>query len=876
MPGSNEIFGSAKTVAPHLRSPPGFPLDLLNQSVVACFEHQAQQYADRLALRTETASLAYRELNRKANGIAYSLLALGGDSEEPVALFLDDSVETIAAMLGVLKAGGIYLPLDPHVPLSRAAYIVKDAGAAAVVTNRELVSRARELAGPNVALVLTDESSRTTDDNPGLAIGPDQLASLYYTSGSTGAPKGVPSSHRARLVNFTLYANALRLTPADRLILLYSCTFSGSVNNLFGALLTGASLFPFDVGKQGIPSLASWIDQHQISIYHSVPAIFRGLAESAQRSQLHHLRVVVLASDTAHEGDVDAFRAVCPSSCRLANSWGVSESPFFRPYWVDESREVLGGGLPAVGPPAVGAEEVLLLDEQGREAPEDETGEIVLRSRDLTPGYWRKPEITRLRFFSDPDDDTLRRYHTGDLGRRLSDGSILHLGRKDFQIKIRGYRIEVEEIEAVLRDMPEVKSAAVVAEDCGQGERRLVAHVAGRPDHQFETQALRHRLRRKLPDYMTPELFVRHDALPLTPGGKIDRQALSSDKTRRETSGARRAPRDSTEQQLVEIWRNALRLPVIGIDENFFDLGGNSLQALRIALRIEKIFGKPLLPSVLVERPTIEELAEFITAAAGGTEQILVPLQPHGAHPPLFLVHGSGGHVLFYRDLAKALGPEQPVYGLQACGLDGSRPPLTDVREMATRYVTEVRGVQPMGPYRLAGYCFGSYVALEMAAILSSLGEDVDFLASLNADGEWRCVSSWREGLRFHRSRLTRLTWGARSRYVADRLRYRWAFARNRVAAGFASLAPRRLARFRVETACDQASSDYVPSAFSGRIELFQAEEQLCNNPQLFWGPIATEGVEVHRVPGGNETMFRQPHVQVLARKLGRRLAAIQ
>ncbi len=865
MSESDPIATLAETDSAQAGSFVEFRPDQTEQSLVACFEDRVRRCHELPALKTRQASLTYGELNRNANRIAHSLLAARGEREEPVALFFEDSADTIAAILGALKAGKIYLPLDPHVPLARAAYILKDAGARAVVTSRALSAQARELAGPDAAVVVASEVAHAADGNPDLSLSPDRLASLYYTSGSTGAPNGVPSSHRARLINYRSYANAVRLTPLDRLILLYSCTFSGSVNNLFGALLTGAELFPFDVAKSGISGLADWVETQRISVYHSVPSIFRELAEHLNGRRLPHLRAVILASDTACERDVAAFRKLTAPACRLANAWGVSESPFFRPYWVDTSRELPAGPLPAVGVAPGKEEEVLLLDETGDVVREGETGEIVLRGSDLTPGYWGKPELTRKRFFADPLDATRRRYHTGDLGRRLSDGGIVHLGRKDFQVKIRGYRVELEEIEAVLRNLSGVKTGVVVAKDHAQGEKQLVAHLVSAPGRQVDVKLVRQQLREQLPDYMTPEVFVLHESLPLTSGGKIDRKALSSGHAHHEASRERREPRDSTEGRLAEIWKNVLRLPAVGIDDNFFELGGNSLQALQIALRAEKAFGRRLLPSVLIEKPTIEELAAFLAGKDQAADSPLVPLQPDGTDVPLFLVHGSGGHVFFYRDLATALGPEQPVYGLQALGLDGSRPPSTDLREIAGRYVREVRRTQPNGPYRLAGYCFGAYVALEMAAILQLQGEQVDFLGSLNADGEWKCVSSPRDKIRFHWNRFARLTWGGRCMYIAERFSYRWGAVRNRAVAGVAGLDPSRLARFRVETACDRASRDYEPSPFAGRVTFFQAEENAYNDPNVFWGPIAGQGVEILRVSGGNETMFRHPQVGVLA-----------
>jgi len=657
---------------------------------------------------------------------------------------------------------------------------------------------------------------------------------MYYTSGSTGEPKGVPHRHWGRLANHRAYTRALALTSNDCFVLLYSCTFSGVVNNLFGALLNGGTLCPFDVARHGISSLARWLERERITVYHSVPSIFRSLVDVAEQHSFLSVRVVMLASDTLYERDVEAFRDSFPRTCRLCNMWGVSESSFIRPYWIGWDQEVPAGG----------------------------TGEIVLRGGNLTPGYWGNPELTRRRFIPDPENPEIRRYYTGDLGRRLADGGVLHLGRNDFQVKIRGFRIELEEIEAALRRLLGVKGTAVVASDFDGGEKRLVAHLVPETGKRPAETDLRARLRERLPGYMIPERFVFHDELPVTSAEKVDRHALGLLPIPRAAAAESRGPRTNLERVLTPIWREVLGNARISVHENFFDLGGDSLKAIKIALAIEKRLNRGVPPAMLIERPMIEQLARAI-ADDDPAPSSLVPLQRGGSRPPLFCVHGSGGHVFFYRDLAKALGPDQPVYGLQAVGLDGNEPPLTDVAAMAERYVDEIRRVESNGPYHLAGFCSGAYIAVEMTSILRAQGEDVALLASFNDDGEWRTAT---RGSRFHGRRLAQFDWNGKLRYARERVRYRWVWIRNRVGARLAASRPSRFGRFRVEAANDTAISNYAPSPFPERVVLFQALANAYADPTPFWGPLARGGIEVRRVPGGNETMFEPPHVTMLAR----------
>lgn len=844
----------------------------VEETLVSLFERQVGRFPTKTAIKSLTGACTYDELNRRANRIAHALLALRGDKEEPVVLFFRDNIDSITATLGALKAGKIYVPLDPSVPRSRCMSIARDTRARIVLTTSELASSAEELAGADATLILTDElDPAVSDRNPDLSFGPERLASLYYTSGSTGDPKGVPTRHRGRVGNYKAYTDALSLTENDRLVLLYSCTFSGVVNNLFGALLNGGTLCPFDVARHGISSLARWLEQERITVYHSVPSLFRSLVEAAEQHSFSSVRVVMLASDTLYERDVEAFRNSFPRTCRLCNMWGVSESSFIRPYWIGWDQEVSAGPVPSIGP-TVGDDEILVLDESGTEVAVGKTGEIVLRGENLTPGYWRNPELTRRRFIPDPENPEIRRYYTGDLGRRLADGAVLHLGRNDFQVKIRGFRIELEEIEGALRQLPGINIAAVVASDFDGGEKRLVAHLTLQAGERPAESDLRAGLRARLPSYMIPERFVFHDELAVTSAGKVDRHALGLLPIPHTVAAESRGPQTNWERELTPIWRDVLGDARIGVHENFFDLGGDSLKAIRIALAIEKRLNRGVPPAMLIERPTIEKLARAL-ADDDAAPSSLVPLQCGGSRPPLFCVHGSGGHVFFYRDLAKALGPGQPVYGLQAAGLDGSEAPLTDVATMAERYVDEIRRVEPHGPYRLSGFCTGAYIAVEMASILRKRGEDVAFLASFNADGEWKTAAS---GLRLHAKRLRQLRWTGKLHYTAERYRYRWIWVRNRVGALLARWQPSRFARFRVEVANDTASSNYVPTPFPGRVVLFQARMNSYADPKPFWGPLAHEGIDVRQVPGDNETMLHPPNVDILARELRSSFEAVR
>jgi amino acid adenylation domain-containing protein len=584
----------------------------VEQSVHARFEQQVDLHADRIAIRTVAETLTYRELDRLANRIAQTILARIGQGAEPVVVLFEHEAVGIAAVLGVLKAGRCYVPLDPAAPVARSVFLVADAGARLIVTHRRCAALAGSLAGDRDILDVDELDASAPSDRPALSVSPDALASIYYTSGSTGRPKGVMEIHRHRLVNARANVNQLRIGADDRLVLLYTVGFSGSVNGIFGALLSGARLCPFDLRAAGPAALARWLREEEITVYHSTPPIFRSLLDALDPAdEFPALRVVLLASDSVHASDVARWRARFAPSCLLLNSWGATESPFFRPYFVDGWGELPGAGVPAIGPAAEDADEIRLLDDDGRAVGPDETGQIVLASRHLSPGYWGREDLTRERFRPAGSGDE-RAYFTGDLGRRLTDGSVVHLGRKDFQVKVRGYRVEPGEVEAELRALPGIASVVVTGQADGQDGQRLVAYVV--PSGTAPAvSALRRALGDRLPEYLVPTRFVFMSALPLTANGKLDRLALPDPgRARPALDRAFREPSTPLERALAELWAAVLDLDEVGVDDDFLELGGDSLRAMQIATRVQEIAGVSVPVQALFEAPTVALMASAI------------------------------------------------------------------------------------------------------------------------------------------------------------------------------------------------------------------------------------------------------------------------
>ena len=429
-----------------------FPRAAVEQSIPARFEQQVSRYPDRPAVKTGSQTLTYAELNRAANRVARAILAQRTRAAEPIALLLEHGAPMIVGILGVLKAGKIYVPLDPAYPRERTTYMLEDAQAPLIVTDHRHLALARELAQPARDVMNIDAlDSKVDDDNVGLAIPPDTLAYILYTSGSTGQPKGVVQNHRNVLHNMMKYTNGAHICAADRLSLLVSYSFSGAVTNTFSALLNGATLFPYSINEKGLTSLADWLVQEDITLYQSVATVFRHFLDTLKGEEAFpNLRLIDLFGEAVTVRDVERYKAHFPPHCLLQHRMAATEMSVIRLYFIDKETPISGSVVP-VGY-AVDDTEVLVLGEAGDPVRPNQTGEIVIKSRYLAPGYWRRPELTQAAFLPSPDGDGERLYRTGDLGCMLPDGCLMHLGRKDFQVKIRGHRIEVGEIELALLD----------------------------------------------------------------------------------------------------------------------------------------------------------------------------------------------------------------------------------------------------------------------------------------------------------------------------------------------------------------------------------------------------------------------------------------
>ena len=867
-----------------------FPKEEIELSIPERFERQAAKFPQRVAVKSADGELTYDDLNRAANRLARAILARRGPDEEPVALLFEQGPAAIVAIMGALKAGKIYVPLDPlHFPPAKLAAMLEDSGAALVVTDGKNLALGERLAdGAREVIVLDRLDPSANAENPGLVLTADRLAYILYTSGSTGEAKGVAQSHRNVLHFIRNYTNDVNVGPEDRQSLLYSCSVAASVKNIFGALLNGAALVSLNLKAEGPARLAAWLEQEGITLCQMVPTVFRHFAgRLTGREAFPSLRGLYLGGEPLFRRDIELYRAHFPKGCVLVNALASTELNTLRQFFITHETDIADAVVP-VGYP-VEDTEILLLDESGAAVGPDCVGEIAIRSRYLAVGYWRKPELTRLAFAADTEGSDKRIYRTADLGRMRSDGCLECLGRKDFQVKIRGHRVEIGEIEATLLALANVREAVVVALNESAEEKRLAAYIVPARMPAPDAAELRHALAERLPDYMIPSSFMIAESLPVSAMGKVNVRALTAD------GGARPsemplsvAPTTPLETSLAAIWAETLGKESVGVHDNFFDLGGDSLLAAQILSRTQDLLDIDLPLSVLFEKPTIAELAGYLHRLQSETESrrpraeadrsLLVRVRAGGDKPPFFYLHGDILRgALYSTNLARYLGDDRPFYALAPHGLNGTEIPPT-IAAMADSYIGMLRAVRPRGPYFLSGYCNGGIIAYEMARKLQEQGEAVPLLVVIAARAR---TAFYRRALHaaieaagnvFGSATEQKLHLFVSIRALAHKCRaiYRrlsgGRFHARKATSGDTSEAVALSLGLRVPKAFSRAMGGYVPTPYNGRMLCLWPEEESfgpTKDPTAGWGLVAPL-VKLETIPGGHTTCLKY-HLNTIA-----------
>ena len=846
-------------------------------SIQALFEDQVERTPDSVAYISEKATLTYRELNQRANQLAHHLRSCGVGPDVLTGICMDRSTEMIIGLLGILKAGGAYVPLDPDYPAERLAYMISDSAMPVLVTQSALLDRLPELTAQTICLDTGwDEISRQSTENPPLLNNPDNLAYVIYTSGSTGKPKGVQVPHGA-VVNFLAgMAREPGLTGDDVLLAVTTLSFDIAVLELFLPLVVGAKtvLASREAALDGV-QLKEALTNDGITVMQATPATWRVLLAAGWEGSD---RLTVLCGGEAFPRDLAP--ELIKRASRVWNMYGPTETTI----WSTCYQVTDPDGPVLIGHP-IDNTQTYILDNAMQPVPIGVPGELYIGGSGVTRGYLNRPDLTSRHFVTDPfsTDPQALLYKTGDLARYLPDGNIEYLGRLDNQVKVRGFRIELGEIEAVLADDPAVEQAAVTVREDRPGDTRLVAYLVPCTGHDLQVHELRAHLRKQLPEYMIPQHFVTLDQLPLTPNGKIDRKALPPlDTADILKADSYCAPRNSLELQLVNIWSEVLGNTTIGIRDNFFDIGGHSLIAVRLFSKIQRLTAKNLPLATLYQAPTIEQMAEILLLDNWQPLwSSLVPIQPAGSKPPFFCIHGAGGNVLLYRDLARFLGDDQPFYGIQSRGLDGKPPFHTRIEDMAADYIEEIKKLQPEGPYYLGGYCMGGQIAYEVAQQLQKQGQKIALVALFDTQRLWSpetfslyCYQSLQRIL-FHCASIFQAKPGNRLVFIAHKAKE--AVRRIKLSIDIISSnityktgIRKEPPLIRMEKLNDQASIQYTAKPFSGKVTVFSPLRAYAGyeDPMLGWGDGRVSELEIHQLHGYPATMLVEPFVAELADKL--------
>jgi len=583
----------------------------IEQSISERFEKIVQMYPDHIAVKIKTLEVTYDQLNRAANRLAHAILARRQQQQEPVAVFLEQGLSLIIATLAVLKAGQIFLRVQPSASRDRTTHLLEDSQAPLILTDLKHRSVAEESTKDRRQLInLDDLDGKLSDANPGLSIPPDAYAYINYTSGSTGQAKGTVRSHRSVLYGAMGFANSYHICSDDRVAIGHSAV----ARHVFNTLLNGAMQCPVNIEeKEGLLHLADWLIEEEITIFISLPTAFRQLVSTLPSgASFPKMRVIRLGGEPLHKRDVELYKQHFSPECLLVNSYSSAETGPTCLYFIDKTTEITDSRVP-VGCP-VEDMEVLLLDDLDNPVGVNESGEIVVKSRFLSSGYWQKGKLTQEKFLFVADQREERIYHTGDVGRMLPDGCLECLGRKDSRIKIRGFRVDIVAVEVTLADHPQVSEAAVVARQTQTTDTRLIGYLVPRGDPPPTATSLRGFMADRLPDYMVPSTFVVLNEIPRTATGKIDRRALPDPgQSRPHLATPYAAPRTPVETELARIWAEVLSMVPVGIYDNFFDLGGHSLGATRVVSQVLKKFQLEIPLRSLFESPTVAEMAAVIT-----------------------------------------------------------------------------------------------------------------------------------------------------------------------------------------------------------------------------------------------------------------------
>jgi len=851
------------------------------KTIVDLFEEQVIKNETAIALCRHELVMTYGQLNERANRLARHLIAQGVKNGDNVALLVSRSFDMVIGMLAIMKAGGAYVPIDPDYPVDRQEYILQNSDVSRVLVDSGY-PLLTQLDPAKVTRMKDVDLEAYGPENPAIKIDSTQLAYTIYTSGSTGRPKGVMIEHHSA-INLLLWVNKkFNVGPDDRLLFVTSMCFDLSVYDIFGLLAAGGAIVMVEKQElMDVPTLKKMLVKHRVTFWDSVPSTidyFVGELEATESKEFKSdLRLVFMSGDWIPVTLPERIKNYFPKAQTISLG-GATEGTVWSNFYPIERVESGWTSIPYGQP--ITNNFFYILDEQLNPVPFGEEGELYIGGVGVARGYANDNEKTDRAFIKDPFNSQLggRMYKTGDLGRMLPTMDMEFIGRIDDQVKIRGFRIELGEIATALQKHEKVRSAVVLAKTIKDKEKELVAYIVG----EANAGELKAWLANALPAYMVPTNYVMLDALPLTSNGKVDKKALLTYAGPEESDiSFYIAPRTNVEKMLADIWSEYLGVKKVGIYDNFFELGGHSLIAVKVMTKIERLTGKRLPLASLFEKPTVERQARLLDMDGRSvTWDSLVPIKPQGTKTPLYIVHGAGLNVLLFNAVALGLSADQPVYGLQAKGLNGVDEPFCTIEDMAAYYIEAITRHNPDGPYLLSGFSFGGIIGWEMARQLKEAGKEVKLLALFDTNAyqtsfyDKPVIKIKKQAAYFVNNIIHTLKFTAGFKNTVTEkakllkrklLRRFWSLDKKQNRAGFFGYA------HKIDQCNMTALKRYQLKPQEIKVDIFKAKTRtyyVADKRFLGWKPLALNGVTVHNIPGEHNTIFKAPNDEVFAVEL--------
>jgi amino acid adenylation domain-containing protein len=844
----------------------------LTATIVDLFNQQVENTPNEIAVVYKDHCPTYNELNILSNQLAHYLISeknvILGDL---VGIMQSRSEMLIVSILGVLKSGAAYVPIDPEYPKQRISYLQNDCNCKFTLDHYALENFLISKEKYAISLPTT------------VALRPNDLAYIIYTSGSTGNPKGVMIEHSNLLHYLFNVCNYLDTNSNNSGCYTHlSLSFDASITEIFLPLIFGKKLILSSGTGLEIfddPNLYKYAPYDFIKLTPSHISILISVINKENRPKL--ATKYIIGGEALYNYHINQFRSSSIDAI-IVNEYGPTEATVgcsmyeFNTFDAAPSNESIPIGKP------ISNTQMYLLDENQKLLPEGEVGEIYIAGNGIARGYFNREELNSEKFLPNPFVINTRMYRTGDLAKWLPDGNLCYFGRIDEQVKINGHRIELFEIEAALITIPQIKLASVILSKLDTAEPRLVAYLQPK-DSGDKHPNVREELAKIVPSFMIPNIFIWVDDFPLTTNGKIDKKNLPAPEYVRQDSEAKlRKPRTETEKEIAKVWSEVLQIREIGIDDNFFEMGGTSIMAVKVVVEIEKSTGKRFPLSVLFEYSSVEKFAKLLNEGGEIYSDCIVPLKSSGSKVPLFMVHGGGLDVLYFANLSKHLDEEQPFYGIQGVGSRGFDEWYESVDDMAAHYIQSITKINPDGPYALAGYCVGGIVAFEMTRQLQEQGKEVILTVALDsyADSSYyfrthkqkKLIRYYHRTLRrllFLKEMLTnwqafKMRFNAKKEYILQNH-----FKKNNTMSELDALA---LERFAEATLMMHRILDkYQLKPQSLKVDVFRSKDNTAHvlaPKHLGWKKAARKGVLVHDIPAIDFDMRIAPHDKILARML--------